>query len=164
MAVKQKHRNYDKNEVDVDIDLGYFVPYLLDDLHRHFQSVLAKTLGPYDLIVPEWRTLTCLKRLKACTINEIIEFTALPQSTVSRTVTNLHKKSLVERSWNIEDNRVAEIRLSALGREQLDKSTSAVKQACQAEVNLLASEEAEHWVDIMRTVLTRLNPDKLRNL
>lgn len=162
MAIKKNYNNHENNEID--IDLGYFVPYLISDLNQHFQRVLTNALEPLGLIVPEWRALITIKRLGACTINEIVNFTELPQSTVSRTITNLHSKGLVQRSWSAEDNRVAEIRLSALGRTQLGKSITAAVEASQAEVDLLALDEAEHWIDIMRTVLGRVKKDKSHNI
>lgn len=146
-----------------DIDLGHFVPYLLHNLDRHFQSVLANALAPYSLTVAEWRTLFCLQRSGVSTIDEICRFVHLPQPTVSRTVQKMHEKKLVRRGWNKNDNRVAEIRISGAGERRNALATEAARRICDAEVHRLAGGDAEQWIDVMRKILWRLGPEKFHD-
>lgn len=137
----------------IEIDLSRFVPYLVDDLHRLFQDSLTSALATQNLTVPEWRVLVCLNQKGACALNEIVEFTCLPQSTLSRTVSGLHAKRMVLRNKSQDDSRVSKITLSAAGSKRLERAIAACEMACRSRISHLSEKEYGDWITIMQKVL-----------
>jgi len=149
-----------KSPAKHEFELSSFPPFILSVLDDHFQSSLRGILKRFDLTVLEWRVLGCLEHTQKYTINEITDFTALSQPSVSRTVEKLSKRGLLQRSWLAQDSRVAQVRISAAGRKHLNKAEAVVTAEIQGEVEDLAGEEAELWIDIMRDVMNRLRDRK----
>ena len=151
-------------EDDRIIDLGSFAPYLVHNLDRHFQRVLADALAEFRLTVPEWRTLVAVERFDMVTLDDIVRTIKLPQSTVSRTVQKLQERRLLRKSWNDQDARVAQIRISKAGERRLREATQAALRVCNAEVERIIGDDASQWFATMRKILRRLGPDKYLDL
>lgn len=147
-----------------EINLGFFAPYLLHKLNRHFQAVLSKSLKDYRLTVAEWRTLVAVHRFGVLTIDDIVRTIDLPQSTVSRTVQKLQDRRLLKKTWNDKDGRIAEVRISKSGDKRRAHATAAAVVACNAEVERIAGEDAAHWIATMRNILTRLGGEQFLDL
>lgn len=138
------------------IDLGRFAPYLVANLNHHFQDLLASSLDSFGLTIAEWRTLVCLTRAEKATIDDIVRFTRLPQSSISRTVDRLRERRLVRRRNSPRDRRAREIRLSAAGARAVGQANRAVTAAAKAELERLLGNESERWIKAMRTMLRRI--------
>jgi DNA-binding MarR family transcriptional regulator len=70
----------------------------------------------YGLDIPEWRVIATLGfRDDACSAQFISQCTRTHKSTISRAVTALLDRELIERVENEDDRRAFELRLSAKG-------------------------------------------------
>ncbi|MDJ0928366.1 MAG: MarR family winged helix-turn-helix transcriptional regulator [Gammaproteobacteria bacterium] len=138
------------------IDLGHFAPYLVANLNHHFQDLLARSLDTFGLTIAEWRTLVCLTRAEKATIDDIVRFTRLPQSSISRTVGKLRERRLIRRRDSPRDRRAREIRLSAAGARAVNQANRTVTIAAKAELERLLGGDSERWIEAMRTMLKRI--------
>jgi DNA-binding MarR family transcriptional regulator len=100
------------------LDLFKFVPFRLNRLAAEVSSALSGEYQErYGLDIPEWRVLATLGfRNKACSAQYIAHCTRTHKSTISRAVTALMKRQLVERVENADDRREFRLRLSRKGR------------------------------------------------
>ena len=89
------------------LDLFKFVPFRLNRLAAEVVSALsAEYQDRYGLDIPEWRVLATLGfRNDACSAQYIAHCTRTHKSTISRAVTSLMKRQLVERVENADDRR-----------------------------------------------------------
>jgi DNA-binding MarR family transcriptional regulator len=100
------------------LDLFKFVPFRLNRLAAEVSSALAAEYqARYGLDIPEWRVLATLGfRDHACSAQYIAHCTRTHKSTISRAVTALMKRQMVERVENADDRREFRLRLTRKGK------------------------------------------------
>ena len=100
------------------LDLFHFVPFRLNRLAAEVSSALSGEYQErYGLDIPEWRVLATLGfRNDACSAQYIAQCTRTHKSTISRAVTALMKRQIVERVENADDRREFRLRLSRKGK------------------------------------------------
>jgi DNA-binding MarR family transcriptional regulator len=109
------------------LDLFRFVPFRLNRLAAEVSAALSSEYQErYGLDIPEWRVLATLGfRNEPCSAQYIAHCTRTHKSTISRAVTSLMQRQLVERVENQEDRREYQLRLtrkgSALYRELIPR-------------------------------------------
>jgi DNA-binding MarR family transcriptional regulator len=99
------------------LDLFSFVPFRLNRLAAEVSSALSSEYQQrYGLDIPEWRVLATLGfRNDACSAQYIAHCTRTHKSTISRAVTALMKRQLVERVENADDRREFALRMTRKG-------------------------------------------------
>ena len=100
------------------LDLFKFVPFRLNRLAAEVSAELSSEYQErYGLDIPEWRVLATLGfRDDACTAQYISHCTRTHKSTISRAVTALMKRQLVERVENRDDRREFALRMTRKGK------------------------------------------------
>ena len=100
------------------LDLFRFVPFRLNRLAAEVSAALSSEYRErYGLDIPEWRVLATLGfRDDACSAQYISHCTRTHKSTISRAVTALLQRRLVERLENADDRREFCLRLTRKGR------------------------------------------------
>jgi DNA-binding MarR family transcriptional regulator len=99
-------------------DLFQFVPFRLNRLAAEVSAALSDEYQVrYGLDIPEWRVIATLGfRNDACSAQFISQCTRTHKSTISRAVTALLHRELIERVENEDDRRAFELRLSTKGQ------------------------------------------------
>ena len=102
---------------DASLDLFKFVPFRLNRLAPEVSAALSGEYRQrYGLDIPEWRVLATLGfRNDACSAQYISHCTRTHKSTISRAVTALMKRQLVERVENADDRREFRLRMTSKG-------------------------------------------------
>jgi DNA-binding MarR family transcriptional regulator len=100
------------------LDLFKFTPFRLNRLAAEVSAALASDYRErYGLDIPEWRVLATLGfRDEPCSAQYIAQCTRTHKSTISRAVTTLLERRLVERVENADDRREFRLRLSRKGK------------------------------------------------
>jgi DNA-binding MarR family transcriptional regulator len=93
------------------------VPFRLNRLAAEVSAALASEYQErYGLDIPEWRVLATLGfRNDACSAQYIADCTRTHKSTISRAVTVLMERQLVERVENEDDRREFRLRMTKKG-------------------------------------------------
>jgi DNA-binding MarR family transcriptional regulator len=99
------------------LDLFRFVPFRLNRLAAEVSAALSSEYRErYGLDIPEWRVLATLGfRNDACSAQYIAHCTRTHKSTISRAVTTLMTRQLVERVENRDDRREYRLRMTRKG-------------------------------------------------
>lgn len=99
------------------LDLLKFVPFRLNRLAAEVSAALSgEYQARYGLDIPEWRVLATLGyRNQACSAQFIASCTRTHKSTISRAVTALLQRQLVERVENKDDRREFNLRMTRKG-------------------------------------------------
>jgi DNA-binding MarR family transcriptional regulator len=100
------------------LDLFKFVPFRLNRLAAEVSAALSGEYRErYGLDIPEWRVMATLGfRDEACSAQYIAQCTRTHKSTISRAVTALMERALIERVANADDRREFRLRLTSRGR------------------------------------------------
>ena len=100
------------------LDLFKFTPFRLNRLAAEVSAALASEYRErYGLDIPEWRVLATLGfRRDPCSAQYVAHCTRTHKSTISRAVTTLLERRLIERVENADDRREFRLRLTRKGK------------------------------------------------
>ncbi len=131
------------------LDLFTFVPFRLNRLAAEVSSALsAEYQVRYGLDIPEWRVLATLGfRNDACSAQYISHCTRTHKSTISRAVTALMERHLVERVENEDDRREYQLRMTRRGKALYDE---LIPRLLRKEQEILACLSAQERRDFAR--------------
>lgn len=101
-----------------NLNLFRFVPFRMNRLAAEISAALSvEYRDRYGLDIPEWRVIATLGFGETpCTAQFVSESTHTHKSTISRAVSTLIERGIVERVENKEDRREYSMRLTREGR------------------------------------------------
>ena len=139
------------------------MPFRLNRLAAEVSAALAiEYQERYGLDIPEWRVLATLGfRNDPCSAQYISDCTRTHKSTISRAVTALLKRRLVERVENADDRREFRLRLTRKGRTLYEELIPRLLSREQDILSCLSASERkalgtllgkiEHSLDLVQT-------------
>jgi DNA-binding MarR family transcriptional regulator len=141
------------------LDLFKFVPFRLNRLAAEVSSALsAEYQVRYGLDIPEWRVLATLGfRDGACSAQYIAHCTRSHKSTISRAVTALMRKRLVERVENAEDRREYRLRMTRKGHALYDELVPRLLRKEQAILSCLSAQERKDFAHLLGKIEASLD-------
>ncbi|NOJ44223.1 MarR family transcriptional regulator [Bradyrhizobium sp. WSM 1791] len=129
------------------LDLFKFVPFRLNRLAAEVSSALsAEYAARYGLDIPEWRVLATLGfRHDACSAQYIAHCTRTHKSTISRAVTSLMKRQIIERVENEDDRREFRLRLTRKGAQLYEELIPRLLRREQEILSCLSAQERKDF-------------------
>lgn len=146
------------------LDLFRFVPFRLNRLSAEVSAALSVEYRErYGLDIPEWRVLATLGfREGACTAQYISHCTRTHKSTISRAVTTLMRRKIVERVENQNDRREFALQLTRKGRTLYEELIPRLLHKEQEILSCLSARERkdfaralgkiEHSLELVQTI------------
>ena len=99
-----------------DLSLNSFLPYVLNNLAERISAGLSTLyMDEHGLSIPEWRVIANLAEHSTLNARQIVDFTTMEKSKVSRAVNNLTGKGLVSQRRAEDDSRAKDLALTAAG-------------------------------------------------
>jgi DNA-binding MarR family transcriptional regulator len=129
------------------LDLFRFVPFRLNRLAAEVSAALSSEYQQrYGLDIPEWRVLATLGfRNDACSAQYIAHCTRTHKSTISRAVTALTRRQLVERVENEDDRREYQLRMTRKGRALYQELIPRLLRKEQEILSCLSAQERKDF-------------------
>ena len=133
------------------LDLFRFAPFRLNRLAAEVSAALSSEYRErYGLDIPEWRVLATLGfRDDACSAQYIAHCTRTHKSTISRAVTALLRRQLVERVENADDRREFQLRMTRKGKALYQRLIPRLLRREQQILSCLAAQERKHLADAL---------------
>jgi DNA-binding MarR family transcriptional regulator len=133
------------------LDLFRFVPFRLNRLAAEVSSALSSEYqARYGLDIPEWRVLATLGfRNEACSAQYISHCTRTHKSTISRAVTALMDRQLVERVENEDDRREFRLRLTRKGKALYQQLIPRLLRKEQEILSCLSAQERRDFAGML---------------
>jgi DNA-binding MarR family transcriptional regulator len=133
------------------LDLFRFVPFRLNRLAAEVSAALSSEYQErYRLDIPEWRVLATLGfRDDACSAQYIAHCTRTHKSTISRAVTTLMTRQLVERVENADDRREFRLRMTRKGKALYEELIPRLKRREQAILSCLSAQERRDFAHML---------------
>jgi DNA-binding MarR family transcriptional regulator len=104
---------------DDKLKLERFLPYRLVVAATLASRALARIYSRhFGIGIPEWRVIAMLGQFDRLTARDVGELSHMHKTKVSRAVTELVERGLLERTPNRDDRREAFLTLSAPGRNR----------------------------------------------
>ncbi len=133
------------------LDLFRFAPFRLNRLAAEVSAALSSEYSErYGLDIPEWRVLATLGfRNDACSAQYISHCTRTHKSTISRAVTTLMKRHLVERVENQDDRREFRLRMTAKGRALYQQLIPRLMRREQEILSCLSAQQRKDFARLL---------------
>jgi DNA-binding MarR family transcriptional regulator len=133
------------------LDLFRFAPFRLNRLAAEVSSALSVEYRErYGLDIPEWRVLATLGfRNDACSAQYISHCTRTHKSTISRAVTALMARQLIERIENTDDRREFKLRLTRKGAALYQKLIPRLLRREQEILSCLSAQERKDFAHVL---------------
>jgi len=133
------------------LDLFRFAPFRLNRLAAEVSSALSVEYRQrYGLDIPEWRVLATLGfRNDACSAQYISHCTRTHKSTISRAVTALMARQLIERIENTHDRREFKLRLTRKGAALYQKLIPRLLRREQEILSCLSAQERRNFAHVL---------------
>jgi len=133
------------------LDLFRFVPFRLNRLAAEVSAALSSEYHEgYGLEIPEWRVLATLGfRDEACSAQYISHCTRTHKSTISRAVTTLQRRRLIERVKNGDDRREFRLRLTRKGRVLYEELIPRLLRKEQEILSCLSAQERKDFARLL---------------
>ena len=140
------------------LDLFRFVPFRLNRLAAEVSSALSVEYQErYGLDIPEWRVLATLGfRNEACSAQYIAHCTRTHKSTISRAVTALMKRQLVERVENADDRREFALRMTRKGKALYEELIPRLLRREQEIMSCLSAQERKDFAALLGKIESSL--------
>ena len=141
------------------LDLFRFVPFRLNRLAAEVSNALSSEYQQrYGLDIPEWRVLATLGfRNDACSAQYIAHCTRTHKSTISRAVTALMIRQLVERVENEDDRREFRLRLTRKGKTLYEQLIPRLKRKEREIMSCLTVKELEDFARMLGKIEVSLD-------
>jgi DNA-binding MarR family transcriptional regulator len=141
------------------LDLFRFAPFRLNRLAAEVSSALSSEYRErYGLDIPEWRVLATLGfRNEACSAQYIAHCTRTHKSTISRAVTALMMRHLVERVENAHDRREFQLRMTAKGKATYQQLIPRLLRREQEILSCLSAAERRNFTRLLGKLEKSLN-------
>jgi len=124
------------------LTLERYMPYRLSIVSNKVSSIVAQTYkDKFALSITEWRIMAVLGEYPGASADEISIKTQIEKSLISRAISNLLKRKLVERSTAKDDKRRSQVSLSTTGYEVYAEIVPLSLEYEQALLNCLSSNE-----------------------
>jgi DNA-binding MarR family transcriptional regulator len=144
---------------DSRLDLFRFVPFRLNRLAAEVSAALSGEYQErYGLDIPEWRVLATLGfRNDACSAQYIVHCTRTHKSTISRAVTSLMTRQLVERVENEDDRREFVLRLTRKGKALYEQLIPRLKRKELEIMSCLSLQEQKDFARMLGKIESSLD-------
>jgi DNA-binding MarR family transcriptional regulator len=141
------------------LDLFKFVPFRLNRLAAEVSTALSSEYqARYGLDIPEWRVLATLGfRKEACSAQYVSQCTRTHKSTISRAVTTLLERQLIERVANEDDRREFRLRMTRKGKALYDELIPRLLRREQEILACLSAQERKEFARLLGKIETSLD-------
>ena len=130
-----------------ELHMDSFLPSLIRNLSEGMAVSMSRRItGSFRLSTTEWRILLQLAEHEALTASDIVEYSAMEKSKVSRALTNLENRGLVERSVSESDHRVKLLSMTETGRKRY---TALVPRVLNWEKELIDGLDVSEYRDLL---------------
>lgn len=103
------------------MELATYLPYLVNRLGQRFVSELSPALATQGVGVQDWRVLIVLYQRGEQAVGSLSKLTSINMSTLSRLISRMADRGLVERCRGYDDARSVTVKLTETGTALTEK-------------------------------------------
>ena len=103
------------------VELATYLPYLVNRLGQRFVSELSTALATQGVGVQDWRVLIVLYQRGEQAVGSLSKLTSINMSTLSRLISRMADRGLVERCRGYDDARSVTVKLTETGTALTEK-------------------------------------------
>lgn len=137
------------------LTLERYLPYRLSILSNKVSSLIAESYNQqFGLSITEWRIMAVLGEYSGISADEVSIKTQIEKSLISRAISKLLSRKLINRTISVEDKRRSELTLSEIGYKVYEQ---IVPMSLDYEKQLLSCLNQEQQEQLSATIETLYN-------
>lgn len=133
-------------------DFEQLLSFRLSSIFSLISTATGQTLKPHGLLLREWRVLGMLAGSPPTSASELVARTPLDKASVSRAVTGLTEKGLVQASPSAADARVSLLELTDAGWDMYLKIAPWAVWRDKALLGVLTQAERSHLLSMLSRI------------
>ncbi len=138
--------------------LEAFLPYRLSLLSNAVSGAIAAVYGDkFAISMPEWRIMMILAEYPGASADEVCRRTKMEKSVVSRAVSRLLKRHLIDRHMDEKDRRRSRLKLSETGLTVYDEVMPIARNYEEKLLSNLTGEELKTFNSIIDKLMDGAN-------
>ena len=138
--------------------LEAFLPYRLSLLSNAVSGAIAAVYGDkFAISMPEWRIMMILAEYPGASADEVCRRTKIEKSVVSRAVSRLLKRHLIDRDMDEKDRRRSRLKLSETGLTVYDEVMPIARNYEEKLLSNLTGEELKTFNSIIDKLMGEAN-------
>jgi DNA-binding MarR family transcriptional regulator len=139
-----------RSDAGACVVLERFLPYRLNVLASLTSNALAQIYAErFGLSIPGWRVVATLGQYGFRTARDIAVHGVMHKSTVSRAVSALQERGLIQRSANVQDRREELLELTPAGRSIYDALAPEALAFEEGLISVLSRDEQDSLSALM---------------
>ena len=139
------------------LDLKKFLPYQLSVVTNRISASFARLYSEkFNLSIPEWRVMAVLGQQPGLSADEVSSETEMDKVPVSRAVTKLLDKGLLNRDFSGLDRRRSILRLSEAGYAMYSQIVP-LALSYEAELKAALAEQEQAQLEVLLKKLSKIN-------
>lgn len=128
-----------------------FIPFRLNRLAAAVSHHLAEIYRErFGLEIPEWRVLVTVGSQGPCTAQHIVHSTRTHKTRISRAISQLLKRGLIERIASVHDRREMELRFTSTGRRMYRQLVPIALKREHALLSCLSKQQLQDFVSALQ--------------
>lgn len=132
------------------LTLERYLPYRLSILSNKVSGIVAQTYrDKFALSVTEWRIMAVLGEYPGISADEVSAKTQIEKSLISRSISQLLKRQLIQRSISNEDKRRSQLQLSTTGYEVYSEIVPLSLEYERRLLECLTTEQERYLSDVI---------------
>lgn len=137
-----------------------YIFYLMAHATRRRDAALGELLEPEGLTLSTWRVLTVLNRLGGCIMSDLAHVSAVDRTTLTRTVDQLVKRSLLERGHSPDDRRLVRLSLTAAGVALVERCAPKIRRLNERWLKGVPDEQRLAAISLLQTTVDTMVADE----
>lgn len=147
-------------EEKLNLELKAFLPYRINVLGKRMSDALSLIYtAEFDINIPQWRVLLWLNSYDNLYAKDLVAYTYMDKTQVSRLINQLEQRGLVQRQAGKQDQRTQQLSLTADGKALLRQIIPKAIEWENRLIDSLDGSEYQQLVEMIAKLETQL--DKL---
>lgn len=140
------------------LQLDVFLPYRINLLTQRMSYALSAIYTQdFGITISEWRVLVWLNTTPGLTAKDICDLTYMDKTKVSRIISALEKREIIQRAADKNDQRSYRLSLTASGCELIDQIIPRALDWEKAFIDSLSGEEYQNILQSIEKLENQLN-------
>jgi MarR family transcriptional regulator, organic hydroperoxide resistance regulator len=159
--VKQVPKPIDFNPSSDVFRLSSSPFYLIAHADFMYHDAMEKILAKHGITKSTYRILTVLREAQPCSVTYLADTALIKRTTVSRIIERMVQMNLVTTAQGGDDGRVTEVRMTAEGKDLLDRLTPMIGRLIERATEGLTHAELTRLVGTLQIMSANLSRSPL---
>ena len=140
-----------KNKAKFSVEESH--AYYIYSIQAASYATLADAVRPHGLTTPAWRVIANLQEKDGISVRDLAQRTAIDVSNLSKLITTMSGRGLVDKKRSTEDGRVMLVHITEKGRETFAAALPAVRRVLDHNLEGFSDKERDRFRSYLKRMM-----------